>query len=351
MTQSGVSFMPWCRVGKPIQVGPVTFFDYPGDGSPHDLAEADRCSLDSLKSAYRTWPEQDEVTSLVVATFDTAHPLRTATDDERALVQRAVYALAFSCLAYGYHHPYLTCCADNFILYHQNFDPSTDAIAVESGRALQHFTDSTMVRFVRPTWLLDLGAPVQPAEEFLKPLSAVIEQDDPGLRRLWLAIESYVYALTDHEMSRPIWRYVHLAIAFEALLNFSSRSEFVRKIGLLCRPYEYRARETVELFRSKGPQEYSIVQIWAAEFYDIRNDLVHGKPDFKVPVYWRDVRRHLEIANHVFRMCVRERLAEHVPGPAARGGQPIRLADCDFEEGVLDDQDPAVVHRRSSAKE
>ena len=35
------------------------------------------------------------------------------------------------------------------------------------------------------------------------------------MRRLWLALESFLYALTDNEMSKGLWQLVHLNIAFD----------------------------------------------------------------------------------------------------------------------------------------
>ena len=338
--------MPWVRLGDPVTIGAVVFFDYPGETIPIALTAADRTLLDRLKALYRTWPEQDEVPSIVVAAIDTSAPLRPITDEERALVNRAGYALAFACLAHGYHAPFAGCSADNFLLFHQNFDGSP-GMAVQTGRKLMAFSDADLIRFVCAPWTPSELVPTRPDKDFITPLSELIERDDEAtLRRLWLALESFFYALTNSEMSKGLWQLVHLNIAFEALLNFSNRNEFVKRVGRLCEPY-CRLTERVTLFQDEGERDYSLVQIWASEFYEIRNALVHGKPDATLPRFWRDLRSHSEIAVRVFRTCVRERLAEYVPGPEWLGGQPIRIVDIDFDGWVLDERAPAVLLRRA----
>ena len=72
-----LAFMPWVRLGDPVTIGPVVFFDYPGETIPVSLSAADRDRLGRLKALYRTWPEQDEVPSIVVAAIDAA-PMRSS---------------------------------------------------------------------------------------------------------------------------------------------------------------------------------------------------------------------------------------------------------------------------------
>lgn len=326
-----LAFMPWIKLGDPVSIGPVTFFDYPAEDVPVALDTADRARLDELKALYRTWPAQDEISTMVVAAFDASAPLRPLADDERLLVRRTGHALAFACLAHGYHAPFAGCSSDNFLLYHQNFDGSS-GMAVQTGRKLIGFSDAKLMRFVCPPWTPSELVPARPDKDFVKPLSAVItREDDPALRRLWLALESFFYALTDSEMSKGLWQLVHLTIAFEALLNFRSRREFVQRVGRLCAPYCERT-ERATLFDEPG--DYTLVQMWASDYYEIRNALVHGKPDANLPLRWRGGPTHAEIAVRVFRMCVRERLAGYVPGPEALGGQPLRFLDIDFDEWV-----------------
>ncbi|UGS36108.1 hypothetical protein DSM104329_02508 [Capillimicrobium parvum] len=337
--------MPWLRIGDPVQLGPVLFFDYPADDLPVTLSTVDRDRLDRVKRAYLTWPEQDEVRSIVVATIDSSFSLRPLTDDERTLVRRAGYALAFSSLAFGYHNPVLPCSSDNFLLYHQMLDGS-GGIAVQSGRKLTGFGDGVKMKFVCPPWTPTSLVPTRPDNDFVTSLGLLISRDDAAeLRRLWLALESFFYALTDNEMYKGLWRLVHLNIALEALLDFANRREFVARIGKWVDPYS-RGAETVSLFN--GPGQYTLAQQWASDFYNVRNALVHGHIDTPADtlLFWRGVRPHAEIAVRVFRMCVREILATYVRGPASYGGQPVRIGDIDFDDWILDNDDPDVVERR-----
>ena len=341
-----LAFMPWVLLGEPVTIGPVVFFDYPGETTPVTLSAADRAHLDRLKALYRTWPAQDEVPSIVIAAIDASAALRPLTEPERALVRRAGHALAFACLAHGYHAPFAGCSADNFLLFHQNFDGSP-GIAVQTGRKLMGFSDAHLLRFVCAPWTPSELVPTRPNDDFVAPLVELIgRDDDANLRRLWLALESFFHALTDNEMSKGLWQLVHLNIAFEALLNFRDRKQFVSRVGRLCAPY-CRRTERVALFADQGDRDYSLVQIWASDFYEIRNALVHGKPDAALPLFWRDVRSHSEIAVRVFRMCVRERLAKYVPAPEVLGRQPIRIVDSDFDGWALDERADAVLRRRA----
>lgn len=337
--------MPWLRIGNPVRIGPILFFDYPSDDLPVTLGADDRDRLDRVKRAYLTWPEQEEVRSVVVAAVDAWSPLRPLRDDERALVRRAGYALAFSSLAFGYHNPVLPCSSDNFLLYHQMLD-GTGGTAVRSGRKLMGFSDGVKMQFVCPPWTPTSLVPTRPQDDFVTPLGQLIDRDGTReLRRLWLALESFFYALTDNEMYKGLWRLVHLNIALESLLNFSDRHQFVSQIGKWTGPYS-RGTETVTLF--KGPGEYTLAQRWASDFYAVRNSLVHGDIDTQSDtlVFWRGVRPHAEIAVRVFRMCVRELLATYVQGPEAHGGQPMRIADIDFDDWVLDADDAGAAERR-----
>lgn len=101
-------------------------------------------------------------------------------------------------------------------------------MAVQTGRQLMAFSEADLIRFVRAPWTPSDSVPTRPRKDFIAPLSELIERDDESaLRRLWLALESFFYALTDNEMSKGLWQLVHLNIAFEALLNFGNREEFV----------------------------------------------------------------------------------------------------------------------------
>jgi hypothetical protein len=93
------------------------------------------------------------------------------------------------------------------------------------------------------------------------------------------------------------------------------------------------ATETASLFREEA--SYNRAQLWASDFYGVRNDLVHGKPDAEAASPLAGIRLHEEIALRVFRMCVRERLAEYVPGNPARGGEPDELSDLGFDDWVV----------------
>jgi hypothetical protein len=186
-----LAFMPWVPLGDPVTIGPVVFFDYPGEAIPVSLTSAARTRLDRLKALYRTWPEQDEVPSIVVATIDASAPLRPITDEERALVNRAGYALAFACLGHGYHAPFAGCSADNFLLFHQKFDGSS-GIAVHTGRKMMAFTDANLLRSVCAPWMPAELVPTRRDQDFIATLSELIERDaKPALRRLWPALESF----------------------------------------------------------------------------------------------------------------------------------------------------------------
>lgn len=117
----------------------------------------------------------------------------------------------------------------------------------------------------------------------------------------------------------------------------------LQSVGDACRAKRQQRASLAEACE----RDYSLVQIWASEFHKIRNALVHGKPDATLPRFWRDLRSHSEIAVRVFRMCVRERLVEYVPGPVWRGGQPIQIVDIDFDGWVLDERAASVLRRRT----
>lgn len=335
--------MPWARIGDPVTLGSVTFFDYPGEDVEALLSPEDRSFLDRIKPAYVTWPDQQEVKTLVLAVIDTEHPLRELSRNERRVVDRAGHALAFACLAHGYHHPFLQCSSDNFLLYHQLFDGSP-GMAVQFRTGLHAFSDASLLRFVCPPWAPSALTPIRPHEGFTAGLAPLLARsEEPAIRRLWLALESFFYAMTDSEMSKGTWRLMHLNVAFEALLNFGNSKQFVSRIGSLYAPYA-RQHEPATLFDDKTAN-YNLAELWAYDFYSVRNRIVHGDARADVALFWRDIRSHDEIAVRLFRICVLETLAKLV-GEEVLGGPALRIVDSGFDDWIVNDSDPHVVQRR-----
>jgi hypothetical protein len=322
--------MPWVRVGQPRRCGGVTFFDYPSDHAP-EFDARDRRRISNVIRPYHRFLASKPVESVVVASYDPIEPLRRLGDDERSVVRRAAHALAFSSVAYDYFRGYAVLSSDNFLLYHQMLEGDGSEIAVESGRKLIGGLKTAALNITAPPWVPESEVPAAADEDFLDPLGKVLELREPVGLRLWLALESYYYAMTDAEMARPLWRLAHLAMAFEALLNFESKKQFVDRIGRLCRPF--CAAGTTSKLRFGGDyveDKWLVPQLWAYDFYDLRNRLVHGKPG-DVDTRWKGGRWHVEIASRVLRSCVRERLRELVPNFdwESRVGARILLAGLD----------------------
>jgi hypothetical protein len=106
-----------------------------------------------------------------------------------------------------------------------------------------------------------------------------------------------------------------MTLAFEILLDFGNRKDFRDKLGSLCgvpgeksKSYKVKDSRTGNVWTEQLTEK----QIWANEFYELRNSIAHG--DTVDPEkYFFNGEGHFKLAILFFRMCVRGRL-ESVAG-------------------------------------
>jgi len=332
-----VSFLPWAGVASGQRIGGVDMWR--ASDAELDRRVSDVSVRDHLKRYFKCYvtPFAKQTDSIIVCELETKD-FSILAETDLARIRHAADAFYFVATStqtwwsIGEDNQCPSPSAEQFQLVHQNFQPGSDYIAIESGNVLNGGVPLDTVRFTRP-WHVGVWH-VQPDKHVLAAVDRLL---DPGVdaatrARFARCFEWFRLAHAGADDVSPFSRVVMMATAFEVLLQVPQNGKtrfFAEEIDKrLCRP----EHQKVAVKMGQGTEdtvELAKMGIWARNFYRLRSAIVHGddvaseRLRFSSPV--RGDLTHLMVADLVLWECVVREL--HGLGMLRIDGDPLKLVD------------------------
>jgi Apea-like HEPN len=316
-----VAFLPWLEVREEIAIGPFKFWPFRKCASDKIKDQNIEKHLEQVFATYvqpRPAPDQKGQTvpvhEITVVTGD-AYDLSTSLATE--LLNQARNALAFACIdACG---EWNWCTSDNFELIQLRFFPGTSDIGYQGGeiaRIRSFGWQLGEVLFQIPIYVNNHYMAKCDADLMAALSLAVSNANETETQTVLRALDYFVQACKNSGDVTREMRIVLMALGFEIILDLcdhTPRQDFRPKIHRFCgdsseptRPYEIVDDRDGHIIAT---EQLTHKQIWAEEFYKLRNRIVHGRQLSKDDFVFRG-QSHFKIATLFFRICVRKRLEE-----------------------------------------
>lgn len=319
-----VNFLPWLEVQEEIDIGPFRFWPFRKRANELVKDSHVRNYLEQVFATYvqpQPFPDQKgktiPISELTVVTGDKYGfelPL------EGALLNQATNALAFACIDSAGQWNW--CTSDNFELVQLRFFPGDPNIGYQAGEIAQvksYGWQLGEVLFQVPIYLNHHYIAKYDPDLISGLRFAVNNADRTEVQTILRALDYFTQACKNSGDVRCEMRIVLMALAFEVLLDLceeNPRRDFRPKIQGLCgdsseptQPYEIVDDRDGHVIAT---EVLTYKQIWAEEFYKLRNKIVHGR-HFRTNDFLFNGQSHFRIAELFFRVCVRKRL-EGIPG-------------------------------------
>lgn len=312
-----ISFLPWAGLRTSLDLGPIIFWPYNVEASQRIADIEIREHLDKYFQSYVDH-QGNPVDTITICSYK-EKDFNVLDETESEDLRNAVDVLIFSTIApqikravcadnYSFGPP----SADVFELVTQNFPPGDDLIHVKIGSLTSGGWKIGEITFPKP-WATggSFGTPEEKITEgFSKCFSSQISADIRD--RLFRSLEWFRMAHIEGGQVSPLSKVVMMATLFEILLEFPrnyKRSYFAE--------YMEKNVASAEFFKdkrqtSKGKiKNLSLAGCWAWDFYELRNQIVHGDPVAPEGLIYKSWITHLIVADLVFLECLTRQLFEH----------------------------------------
>ncbi len=304
-----IAFMPYAPIDDDIHVGNYLIWPFWRKKDQYISTVEIRAHLERILRRYIKIERgaEEQVESIVVISINGEEPgTRTFGNQEIVDIQRIAETLAFVSIT---DNALTVDSSDYFVLYVQNFYPGVDGVAVWG----KYFASLDLVKFVRPYYVDSPRLPFQ-----FRPLLEALGRclpltTDQEIQRIFRSLEWSYRANTKSEMVSDFSRVLSMAMAFEILLEYDGKLQFMDKIGQLL-PKINPQIETRPIWRTIRRRQTQINEArtlsewWAYDFYNLRNKIVHGEIVTDQDLICRNNRRHLDISNRFMRKCIKKML-------------------------------------------
>jgi hypothetical protein len=337
-----IVFLPWLSTGDPIRIGPFVFWSFDKQGQARFNDPSIVSHLKKIFSSYvvgASWPEEGyrfvPVADVTVVSEENTD-LRKIPNLPHISMARD--ALTFACIDRAIDQgSFYRCTAETFEIARLDFSPGVLEFQYHTGAIAptQHLGWRLgEVQFAAPIEA-DVSYEAKLSSDLIPGLSFAVEGlDDPNCRRIVKSLEFFRLACFNSPDFTPEMRVILMATAFESLLNFEGRKGFRRMIGeLCCECSEPKRKYKIEHHRpgsKDDEEELTEKQIWAEEFFKLRNAIVHGD-ETRVGGTLSTTMSYFRNSTVFFRHCTRKKL-EQLNGLRYRSPTTIvQKQDSEFE--------------------
>lgn len=311
-----VAFLPWLDTQQEIIVGDYSFWPF------RKLAEqkiSDAAIREHLNRIFDTYVETEkipgdkahirpvaELTIVTCGNADFSHEPEFESD------RRTRDVLAFACL--DKNPGFNWCTGDNFEIIYHNFRPGVLDFGYTAG-GIAPITSMGWylgeLHFPRPLHV-NRHYNAKHDEDLLRALSFALKNNQ---RPACLAIvRSLDYFRQTYSNSTDVGResrILLMALAFEVLLDLENRKDLRDKIHVLCgdpsEPTQQYQIVNTKTGAVMATEALTTKQIWAEEFYKLRDKIVHGH-EVTPAEFLFNGEPHFRIGVLFFRICVRKQL-------------------------------------------
>lgn len=350
-TQPGfeVGILPWIKLSEPITVLGIRLVPYEHD---RPLLEIDSDRLPELRRIAETFRQIDgqPIPALTLAFPVGGEHLGPFQESDCSRFARVRTIIAIASIAnrefFSQSHEYV--CAAHFNAYGQRFQAGAEYVVLTPRRRDAKMLATWPTEQIRITCPPQIGSialsttfPPNPAVRaaidrgFLDLLERIVSKDDELAQRVVASVDLYLLGNTDDEVIREREDVVLMEQAMEHLIGKSKARSFApeveRIIGATGLPaYELSARwkhrdpSVPYQIDGKAPPALSLLGLWAFEFYQLRNALVHGSSVIARSWCW-GFKEHAILASWIYPQLLRRYCGELL-------GLPLSDADEEWLE-------------------
>lgn len=304
-----ISFMPYAPLKQEVVIGDVHFYPVkPDKKNILNKYVRDKKVRDHIYKLFRQYKTStgtriENIALVAVGPLD----LKELSPRQAENLEIAKLILAFLCIDNNSQFHCFT--SDNFEIFRQNFTPGNLGIAPQSGVICRTTSGGMTIKdfvFVKPEWV-NIPWAAEFKSDLLQALLACLTNKDTDIEcsQILRSLEWFYGAYKNSQDVSEFSRVVLMAMAFETLLDFRDRQDFRNKIQQwLGNSSEPTSPVTVQLRNGTIIENLTEKQAWANSFYELRNDIVHGK---KIPfsdLSYGD-KGHFYIAERFYRECIK----------------------------------------------
>ena len=309
-------FMPWANVSNQIKLGPVTIWPYSGQ-------RARRINNPEIRAFLRRYLRKyvDNSGAPVRTIAICSHDQYDFSNDlsKKRLIQinqdirRAVDALILTTIGNGTVQGIIhknwsgPPNSDRYQIYQQKFFPDSDDISVRVGSCLLGGWDMKRLKFPQP---LCLGGLLDSPDRYLlagfKSVFRSTKLPDEIENRLWRSLEWFRLSHFDSDDISNETRVTMMSTAFESLISVPQDVDDKQHAIAQWLVENICYEDSIAIKRKNSNNEYSnIIEVahWFLEFYNRRNQIIHGRINPDSLSYKRkghDKRHHLLVADVVY---------------------------------------------------
>lgn len=313
-----VNFLPWAGITNEIQIGPIKLWHF----SKAENRIKKPGILNYLKNYFKSYVDYrgNPVNSIVICSYNGIN-FKPLSRSQYVDLKNAINALIFSIVAPAVYNAIRAnnysmgpASADGYELIFQNFNARTNMIVVQAGSS-RHIWEIGEVKFSQPWALGGIGRSpdAELVSGFDKLFSSSIGIDIK--ERIFRSLEWFRLAHIENDMVSPLSKVIMMATAFEVLLqvpNIPNKKEWIAQ--------KLESQINSKLIRitrqdNKGRRyKYSKLAWWAWDFYNLRNQIVHGDHiDWKLLRYKISDKKkkwitHYIVGDLVFLECIKREL-------------------------------------------
>lgn len=365
-TQPGfeVGILPWVVVSEPITVLGIRLVPFEHD---RPLLEIDADRLPEVRRISETFRQIDgQPISVLTLAFpvggERLGPFQES-DRSRFARVRTIIAIATIANREFFSQSYEYVCAAHFNAYGQRFQIGAQYVVLTPRRRdakMLGTWPTERIRITCPPQIrsieLSTKFPPNPVVRaaidrgFLDLLERIASKDDELSQRVVASADLYLLGNTDDEVIREREDVVLMEQAMEHLIGKSKARSFAPEIERILGATTFPAFELSERWKNrelslpyqtdgKAPPALSLLGLWAFEFYQLRNALVHGLIVTARSWCW-GFKEHAILASWIYPQLLRRYCGEHL-------GMPFSDADEEWLEIATRRLDLCPLHVRS----
>lgn len=307
--QIQISFLPWAEIKKEIKIGSVCF-------TPWNIFSKTKINDDNIRrylerffGRFRDHHGNTVNTITIVHGVDDVfselnqekdYLLRSYVD---ILILSTIGPLVRTILSTG--NPSIgSPCSEHFQMNTLNFIPGEDSIKIPAGNML-HIEPIQEMTFSMP---FEANGPCYVDENIIEDFNNFLQRKKSKeyKERIFRSLEWFKHSNSGGSNISPWAKIVMMATAFEILFDirrWRKKEDFARKIDKIVATSRFKRSK-----RTEGKKKYyfSRAGCWAWDFYNLRNNIVHGDiVDINDTIYKGQI-THLRIADLIFYACIRK---------------------------------------------
>lgn len=309
-----IAFMPYASIQETIRIGKYEVWQFDKEASNRISNKKVLKQIQSYFNRYYEYvfnPEEggndkNLKTINIISPIDFAIGEEVLSEEHILNIQSIAHILSFSSI---FETGFGSNSSDSFQTIIQNFVQNQEGMRVWT----DYYTRYNLFKILKP---LHINSPFFPYKitNLASSLGNALEARETNqlIKQIFNSLELIFHTITFGEMITNFHRVLTLLMAFEVLLGFENKKEFVEQIEkYIIDPKAVLIKRNINLPGGRGAEfEKSKTCWWAYALYDLRSQIIHGEEiDWKIKEYG-DIWIRIEFAGSLFKRIFKIILTE-----------------------------------------